>query len=58
MFVDVLVESINNPIRLLAGWYIADRTRTLLPLSLILSYWMIGCYFMALKRYSEYRSDR
>jgi 4-hydroxybenzoate polyprenyltransferase len=56
VFVDVLVESINNPIRLLAGWYIAVPNAHVAPLSLMLSYWMIGCYFMALKRYSEYRS--
>jgi 4-hydroxybenzoate polyprenyltransferase len=55
-FVDVLVESINNPIRLLAGWYIAVPDARLVPLSLMLSYWMIGCYFMALKRFSELRS--
>ncbi len=23
--------------------------------SLLMSYWMVGCYFMALKRFSEYR---
>jgi 4-hydroxybenzoate polyprenyltransferase len=56
VFVDVLVESINNPIRLLAGWFIAVPDAKLAPLSLMLSYWMIGCYFLALKRYSEYRS--
>ena len=50
------VDQQSHP--LLAGWYIADRTHASLPLSLLLSYWMIGCYFMALKRYSEYRSDR
>jgi hypothetical protein len=26
------------------------------PASLLLSYWMIGCYFMALKRYAELAS--
>ena len=25
------------------------------PLSLLVSYWMIGCYFMAVKRFAEYR---
>jgi len=25
------------------------------PTSLLISYWMIGCYFMALKRFSEFR---
>jgi 4-hydroxybenzoate polyprenyltransferase len=53
-YVDVLSESINNPIRLLLGWFalIGDRVP---PLSLALSYWMIGAFFMAMKRYAEYR---
>ena len=53
-YVDVLSESINNPIRLLLGWFalIGDRVP---PLSLALSYWMIGAFFMAVKRYAEYR---
>ena len=25
------------------------------PASLLLSYWMVGCYFMAMKRYAEFR---
>lgn len=56
VLVDVLVESVNNPIRLLAGWYLTVPVGPLPPASLIMSYWMIGCYFMALKRYAEYRS--
>jgi 4-hydroxybenzoate polyprenyltransferase len=53
-YVDVLSESINNPIRLFLGWFalIADRVP---PLSLALSYWMLGAFFMAMKRYAEYR---
>ena len=51
-FVDVLTEAINNPIRLLIGWF-AITQYTVPPVSLVVSYWMIGCYFMALKRYSE-----
>ena len=53
-YVDVLSESINNPIRLFLGWFalISDRVP---PLSLALSYWMIGAFFMAMKRYAEYR---
>ena len=50
--VDVLTEAINNPLRMLAGWFIVTST-TIAPASLLLSYWMIGCYFMALKRYAE-----
>jgi decaprenyl-phosphate phosphoribosyltransferase len=52
-YLDVLTEAINNPIRLLAGWFMVS-TVTMAPGSLLLSYWMVGCYFMALKRYAEY----
>lgn len=52
-YFDVLTEAINNPIRLLAGWLIVSSTVP--PISLLLSYWLVGCYFMALKRYAEYR---
>jgi decaprenyl-phosphate phosphoribosyltransferase len=51
-YVDVLAEAINNPLRMLAGWFIVTSA-TIAPASLLLSYWMIGCYFMALKRYAE-----
>ena len=54
-YLDVLTEAINNPIRMLAGWFIVT-TVTVAPASLLLSYWMIGCYFMALKRFAEYRN--
>ena len=54
-YVDVLSEAINNPIRMLAGWFIVTDT-TIAPASLLLSYWMIGCYFMALKRFAEFRN--
>lgn len=53
--VDVLSEAINNPLRMLAGWFIVTSA-TMAPASLLLSYWMIGCYFMALKRYAELES--
>jgi decaprenyl-phosphate phosphoribosyltransferase len=51
-YLDVLTESINNPLRMLLGWY-AITTVLIPPVSLLISYWMIGCYFMALKRFSE-----
>jgi 4-hydroxybenzoate polyprenyltransferase len=51
-YLDVLSEAINNPLRMLAGWFIVT-TATSAPASLLLSYWMIGCYFMALKRFAE-----
>jgi 4-hydroxybenzoate polyprenyltransferase len=53
-YVDVLSESVNNPIRMLAGWYMVTSA-AVAPLSLLLSYWMIGCYLMAAKRFAEYR---
>ena len=51
-YVDVLTESVNNPLRMLLGWYAVTELITP-PVSLLLSYWFIGCYFMALKRFSE-----
>jgi 4-hydroxybenzoate polyprenyltransferase len=54
-YVDVLCESINNPIRLLLGWF-AVTSAELPPLSLLIAYWMIGAFFMATKRLAEYRS--
>lgn len=54
-YVDVLAEAINNPLRMLMGWFIVtDNTSA--PASLLFSYWMIGCYFMALKRYAELKN--
>jgi hypothetical protein len=53
-YLDVLSESVNNPLRLFLGWFalVADK---LPPLSLALAYWMVGAFFMATKRYAEYR---
>lgn len=51
-YLDVLTESVNNPLRMLLGWY-AVTTVIVPPVSLLIAYWMIGCYFMALKRFSE-----
>jgi decaprenyl-phosphate phosphoribosyltransferase len=53
-YVDVLSEAINNPLRLLLGWYIAGSA-LIPPASLLLSYWMAGCYFMGIKRFAEFR---
>lgn len=51
-YLDVLTESVNNPLRMLLGWY-AVTAVLVPPVSLLIAYWMIGCYFMALKRFSE-----
>jgi 4-hydroxybenzoate polyprenyltransferase len=53
-YLDVLSESINNPIRLLLGWF-AVTAEKFPPVSLLVAYWMIGAFFMASKRLAEYR---
>ncbi len=54
IYIDVLSESVNNPLRLLLGWYLI-LPEQVPPLSLLISYWMIGAFFMATKRFAEYR---
>ncbi len=54
-YLDVLAESLNNPLRLLMGWY-ATGTTLVMPISLVLAYWMLGAFFMAVKRFAEYRT--
>jgi 4-hydroxybenzoate polyprenyltransferase len=53
-YVDVLCESINNPIRMLLGWAMLEQS-TIPPMSLLLAYWMGGAFLMGAKRLSEYR---
>lgn len=53
-YVDVLSESINNPIRLLLGWFALVDSHVP-PVSLAIAYWMAGAFLMAVKRYAEYR---
>ena len=51
---DVLVESVNNPIRLALGWFIVTSFPPP-PSSLVVAYWMGGAFLMAVKRFGEYR---
>lgn len=53
-YVDVITESVNNPIRLLLGWF-AVIAAEVPPVSLLAAYWMIGAFFMGAKRLAEYR---
>jgi len=69
VYIDVLTESVNNPIRFCLGWfmvplesghYLDDRWDleffdSLPPLSIIIAYWMGGAFLMATKRFAEYR---
>lgn len=54
MVADVLVESVNNPLRLALGWY-AVESETLIPASLLAAFWMLGAFLMTVKRFAEYR---
>lgn len=53
-YLDVLTESVNNPLRLLLGWFVVTP-QVMPPVSLLASYWMVGAFFMASKRFAEYR---
>ena len=54
IYLDVLSESFNNPLRFMLGWHsvVVDLVP---PSSLLLAYWMGGAYLMTIKRYAEYR---
>ncbi len=54
VYLDVVSEAINNPIRLTLGWAMIWPS-TLPPSSLLLAYWMGGAFLMATKRLAEYR---
>ncbi|KPH58865.1 UbiA family prenyltransferase [Novosphingobium aerophilum] len=53
-FLDVISESVNNPIRLTLGWLMIDPS-SMPPVSLLLAYWTGGAFLMGSKRLSEYR---
>lgn len=69
VYLDVLSESVNNPIRFALGWFMATPAIGLYmdnrwdleffdavpPLSIIVAYWMGGAFLMATKRFAEYR---
>lgn len=54
IYIDVLTESLNNPIRLLMGWAMVDPL-SLPPASLFLAFWFGGAFLMNSKRLAEYR---
>jgi decaprenyl-phosphate phosphoribosyltransferase len=69
VYLDVLSESVNNPIRFCLGWFMVSPAiglymdsrwdleffNSIPPLSIILAYWMGGAFLMATKRFAEYR---
>lgn len=53
-YVDVLSESLNNPLRMMLGWAMVDPT-TLPPASVLLAFWFGGAFLMNAKRLAEFR---
>jgi decaprenyl-phosphate phosphoribosyltransferase len=53
-YLDALSESLNNPLRLLLGWFMVTSLFWP-PSSLLIAYWMGGAFLMAVKRYAELR---
>ena len=53
IYLDVISESINNPLRLFLGWSIVSQM--IPPSSILMSYWMGGTFLMGTKRFAEYR---
>jgi 4-hydroxybenzoate polyprenyltransferase len=51
-YLDVMSESINNPIRFAIGWHVLISDLPV-PVSAFIGFWGIGIFLMALKRYSE-----
>ena len=53
-YIDVISESVNNPIRLLLGWYVVNSSEEL-PLIAVISYWSLGATLVTAKRLAEIR---
>jgi decaprenyl-phosphate phosphoribosyltransferase len=56
-YLDVISESINNPIRFVIGWY-AMSVFFFPPASFLVAFWAFGAFLMACKRLAEYRFHR
>jgi decaprenyl-phosphate phosphoribosyltransferase len=54
VYLDVLSESVNNPIRFVLGWLLMG-INFFPPSSILVAYWMGGAFLMAAKRFAEYR---
>ncbi len=55
VYVDFTSEALNNPIRLMVGWYAIAGPNQVVPVSFVLGYWFIGVFLMAAKRFGEIR---
>lgn len=52
-FIDVISESINNPIRFLIGWFVVIPFPLFPPITVLLFFLFTGMTLMTLKRYRE-----
>ncbi|MFC1735975.1 UbiA family prenyltransferase [Candidatus Hydrogenedentota bacterium] len=52
-FLDTIVESFNNPVRLALGWFCYGGT-VLPPSTALIAYWCLGGFMMTAKRFAEY----
>lgn len=50
-YLDSTLESANNPIRFLIGWYVISKSAA--PISLLISWWAFGNFLMVGKRVAE-----
>jgi decaprenyl-phosphate phosphoribosyltransferase len=53
-YLDVLSEAVNNPLRLLLGWFVLVDG-VVPPSSILAAYWLGGAFLMAVKRFNELR---
>lgn len=51
-YLDVISESVNNPIRMAVGWHFINSGHAV-PASAFVAFWGGGIFLMGLKRYSE-----
>ena len=54
VYLDVLSESVNNPIRFVLGWQLMGIL-LFPPSSILVAYWMGGAFLMSTKRFAEFR---
>ncbi|MFZ5366168.1 MAG: UbiA family prenyltransferase [Patescibacteria group bacterium] len=50
---DVISESVNNPLRILIGWFAVRESFIFPPLSFLFLFWTSGAILMSTKRYAE-----
>lgn len=54
-YIDFLSEALNNPLRILIGWYIVSKPEQIISSSFVLSFWFLGVFLMISKRFGEIR---